>query len=427
MIDPINGAGIASAAQKTKQAAETGFKIWNWWKRNRYPSFRKGSHGVVIAIKAESSAIALQIDNDFISSLKSYADSTAREEAKLQIIKLPTHHAEKIDSHEAAEKVIRKCKAKLLLWGVAKNRNIDGRENTILELNVIVLHGQIVSTLSDAFRAEIQELLPGRLLVSKENNLIEMEWNAIGVQLAANYIVATACFLSDERKSALPLLKAFLERLKGYEVGSLPEGLRSHILLLKKKVNLAIATIYMNWAVEKQLKWRKTRDNSDLQACFDFLMKSEAIVPNQYRVAALGAIYYFVVENDIRKARNILEKWSGSSDASWAFSLAFLHAFEGNLSRASHYYKIAFRRTTNSSVMLEVEEFLEWVLDQNPDKVQLHYLIGMMQFFERDELEMGKSHFRKFLSGTSPGQFVSQIKEVQRYLEPDYKKPRKLR
>ena len=120
----------------------------------------------------------------------------------------------------------------------------------------------------------------------------------------------------------------------------------------------------------------------------------------------------------------MLENWPARiDDATGAFNVAFLYAFDGNLSAATRFYRVGFRRSTNSQVQFEIEEFLEWIIAKHPEKYQLHYCAGMFQLFTVNNKELAHRHFRKFLEGVPEGEYPVQVREVTKYLDPSFKVP----
>lgn len=418
-------ASAFATAKNIEEGAKIGWNLWEYFKSKVYPKAKAGEIGIVIALEAEGESVHNQIHNDLIHNLKKLAGS-GNSNRPFKIIALPPQHQKKIKSQDDAERVLEKCRSKLMIWGQAKARNVNGNEYTVIELNVIASHNLIVQPISVIFANEMRELIPERFLVPKDNNLLEMELNAVGMDLAAHYIVAVACYFSDDKPYALELFQVLERKLGALDATHFSEERKSHIALLKKKVLLNIVNIYLRFARDEHMKWRRTRKVSFIEKANELAQKADAIIPNLYTTAIIGSVYSFIVEENPGKARRILAKWTSTEDATWAFNIAFLCAFEGNLNRAAHFYRIGFRRESDSKVLLEIEEFLEWAMEQFPTKYQLHYSLGMMMFFGRDEVELGREQFRTFLRLVPSGEFKTQVSEVRKYLDPAFRKTKSI-
>jgi len=100
------------------------------------------------------------------------------------------------------------------------------------------------------------------------------------------------------------------------------------------------------------------------------------------KTSLLEAIYHFKVKNiddsfkALAEAKNI-----SKGDYTWALSKGFLHAYEGNLEKAYHFYKMAFRERIGINSHIQSEIFITDVLKQEPSKYQLHYCLGLLYYF----------------------------------------------
>ena len=69
-----------------------------------------------------------------------------------------------------------------------------------------------------------------------------------------------------------------------------------------------------------------------------------------------------------------------------------------------------------SRIVLEAEEFIERVLEAEPDKVQLHFNLGMINHHGKGDNKQAEAHFRRFLSETEEGKFEQQRRITNMYL-----------
>jgi hypothetical protein len=419
-MDP---ATALAAAPKVIQGAKIGWRVWKYLERFRYPKPKRGAEGIVIAFDCEDENVYKQVKNDLIYNLERLIEAR-NPTTPLQVVELPHHHIKKITSIEKAGAALHHCNGKIIFWGQAKKRSIEGEETTILELNASVRHGLVTANVSEVFAQEMREILPDRLLAKKKNDLIEMEVNAVGLNLAAHYIVAVAAFFNDIPFS-LELFLALSENLAAYDTSNMPDGLRLHIETLRRRMPVNLVYCYLHLAQVEHRKWRKERDNLDyLKASYDYSMKATAIIPGLYGAALSASLYELFINNNPQKARKSMEPWAFMNDATWAFNMAFIHAYEGNLSAARRFYKISYRRELSSITQFEIEEFLEWVLKKHPEKNELHYSAGMFHLFSNDHPELAREHFQKFLEGVNNGDHKAVVGDVQRYLDPKFELPK---
>jgi tetratricopeptide (TPR) repeat protein len=98
--------------------------------------------------------------------------------------------------------------------------------------------------------------------------------------------------------------------------------------------------------------------------------------------------------------------------------LAFLLAYKGSLTKALAEYKRASKRhLLNQRGLLEIEDFICWVVEKEPDKTQLHFCLGLINYFAKGDREQALHDFEKFLETTPSDQFVEQRKLAEAYIQ----------
>ena len=93
-----------------------------------------------------------------------------------------------------------------------------------------------------------------------------------------------------------------------------------------------------------------------------------------------------------------------------------MEAYENNLDKAERSYRKAFKYTVSPDVIFQTEEFINDVLEKDPDKCQLWYCLGMINWFVKKDRILGREAFEKFLKCRSEGDFTEQKRKVKAYL-----------
>jgi len=400
---------VTAGLKAAGETISTFGKFWLLFQKLRYPKPNRNSTGIVIAIKTENLANNLQVKNDFTSTIRRLVESDESTKS-LQILELPSYHLESLTSDREASRLLRRCRSKLIIWGIARERVVDKKNVLVLDFNVMATHDEVVKNVQDIFAAEMGELIPKRHLISKENNLLEMEMTAEGVALAARYLTGVAAYLSHNEPFAEEVFKQLSKTLS-----SLRKGLfGGRAALLEAKTNLCIAVIEIRASEADVISWRKTRNPKYLESMKSHLDVADALVQDSYSSVNKRALYLIEIEENVRGALKIFEPWKamGVDDGTWAANIAYLQLYAGNLTAASRFYKVAFRRGLDSPIVLESLEYMEWKLSKNPDKYQLYYGLGMMEFHGRKEIGSASDYFRRFLDATPEGEYVAQVQEV---------------
>ena len=130
-----------------------------------------------------------------------------------------------------------------------------------------------------------------------------------------------------------------------------------------------------------------------------YLAKLDEIAPNSYRGHLLRAVQHFV-KREIGKAISVIRKCKDISggDVTWRYSYAFLLAYRNDLQQAIQQYKLAFAGSCQDHIVAETEEFMLWVLDQEPDKFQLHFCLGYINSEAKDDDILALEEYGAFLA-----------------------------
>src|SRR5262245_48464277 len=174
---------------------------------------------------------------------------------RFALVTLPQYIASRVQTTEAAKKMVAAMKCHILIYGRTRVRSINKENTNVLELHTAVAHKEIPQPVSDAFAKEMGELfLPAKVHTPTDNDVVVFELTAQCVNFAAQYFIALASFLSRDFQYAV----AVLENLDK-ELGSSNINL-NQIAELKKRVPVNISAIRSDQAKECYRKWRKSRE-----------------------------------------------------------------------------------------------------------------------------------------------------------------------
>lgn len=139
--------------------------------------------------------------------------------------------------------------------------------------------------------------------------------------------------------------------------------------------------------------------------------------PDNYIGRQQMAIAHFVLRRDVAAATREIMACRRVKDVTWRYSRAFLLAYEGDTRRAREEYNEAFHgRLSDVTIPVQVEEFIQLVLDEEPDKVQLYFFLGLINLRAKDDPEAAGRDFRNFLDAQGSDQFPEERSLAERYL-----------
>jgi len=230
-----------------------------------------------------------------------------------------------------------------------------------------------------------------RLGFSIRNDLQGFECSSLIVGVTAKHIIGTAALLSHDADYAESLFQSLWQELprlpmRGGPLEILKAMTRKRLVdTLRFQTNVAHA------------EWRHTRDGQPLRTMRDYADRIVAIDPNHYGARLLRSIHMFVAHRDVAGARRELQRSFEGPNAVLYYNLGFLDAYEGDLDAAERNYRRASRANPDPAAALEVEEFICWILEQEPDKIHLHYCLGLVNAYAKLDYHLAIKAFEAFV------------------------------
>lgn len=381
-----------------------------WIIKRKCPKNVKGKVGIIIAITTENKNEHLKLKSDLISQVKNTI-RTRGLESVFNVIELPEYYAAEIQDYPTSLRVLEGSKAHFIIYGVCKRRMEGGKEHYFIASEAAVIHKPIPKIVSNKLSKEFAELFPRRVAFPIADEISGFEITREWVGVVSRYIIGIASFLSgdfklsfnlfEELRNELTLVKINIEQIKKLRL-RLPQRISESALALASRLYFI---------------YRRTKDDNLLTKMKPFLDILKNIDPNNYSAHLLRGIYLFLVERNIEEAKKEIKRSQNHLDATWRYSEAFLYAYEGNLDKAEGSYKKAFRAEVTSDVIFQTEEFIHDVLEIEPQRCQLWYCLGMINWKAKRDNILAKEAFEKFLSYCNGTLFLEQRRKVREYLK----------
>ncbi|MEK7263468.1 MAG: hypothetical protein AAB071_03035 [Bacteroidota bacterium] len=382
-----------------------------WKITTNTPKVKKGKVGLLIAITLENPKSKNKIKLDFTHTLSELLQhGNLRYQFKL--IELNDYHSLKITNAETANYYLKKSKCHFLLYGVAKERTIKGSLHHVINLNGIVSHKPISKETSKEFSKEFNELLPRKMTVSFEGDVFAFEFTAQLIDIVARYIIGIASLLSYDLEYARDLFEDLQKKILSIET-KLPV-----VTKIKARLPSRLITTYVEQIQLIYDLWIKTHDKRELQKMEPILSKLLSIDAKNYNGNLLSAICHFSLNRDIASAKKNIRNCRKTKDGTWRYSEAFLYAYEGNMKNAKRKYFEAFRSSNNDiTVPIQIEEFILDILDEEQDKIQLYFCLGLINYHSKQDREAAKRDFTQFISICNNSLFQEELEEAYSYVE----------
>lgn len=382
-----------------------------WLVTNKVPTNKKDKVGILIAISHEDKSKQNNFRNDFIQVL---ADLLQKGNMcyKFKLIELNEYHSSKITNEETTSKYLRKSRCHFILYGRIKERKMKGDIHHFLNLDGIVSHRPIPMEVSKQFSEEFSTVLPRKLSISREGDVFAFEFTAQWTDFVSRYIIGIASLLSGDHQYAINLFEDLKTKLDSINIQVPP------IIIIKTRLPDRLEKAYEREISLHYDRWMLNRDTTSLVALEPTLNKLLKIRPRSYYGHSTAAICAFVLRRDIKKAREEIKECKGVKDKTWYYSKAFLDAYQARMGAAESAYQTAFSHPSSDlTVPLQIEQFIVDILNQEPDKVQLYYCLGLINYGAKNDMMSAKRDFDEFLNRCPEELFPEQITKAKEYIQ----------
>ncbi len=382
------------------------FLIFIWLYLRRIPKFRKNDIGVLFAIRTDNDKVREKIKKDFFDEIERSIKSVDK---KIKVITLSEYHSEKINDNKLlAKKYHDKSKAKFILYGVARNRIQNGKEHYVIEFNESISHKTIPLDRKNNIIQDMYSVFPRNSMISYDQELTGFSLNSLIFSYGSLYILGLACAYNGFIDIAYKLHK----KCNQIKIESDTEILKTNFERIQKNNKEFLMAEIHFFAINEYLgecNWEKIGEK---------VHEAEKLCPLSYDMCTLSAIFYFHERNlKVAHERLFEAKKRATGDYTWAYSKAFLFAYEEKLDKAYNFYKLGFRNRAANNVHIQCEKFIYGILDEEPEKYQLHYCLGLLFFYKHEDFNLAREEFKIFLSEDSESRkYESIYKYVEKFI-----------
>lgn len=382
-----------------------------WLLARRLPKTRKGKVGFAVSLWCSDEEAARKVREDFVLSLQRLIKS-GRTGRSFQFMEIPSFIAEKVIDHDDAQELRLKTRAHFIIYGRVRPRRIDDSERYFLELDGIVAHKPIAKDVSQLIANEFSELLPRKVLVARENDLLAFQFASEWADVVAKYVIGIAAAVSGDLQYAEGLYSDVRTRIQQIDFPV--------FVKLRERIPKRLAELSEARAQNAYEMWARTHDDEHIIRLGELLGQhgAEDAARKTPLMLTLSAIYIFLSSRDVAKAIDCLEKIpKRDRDAAWHFNQAFLTAYQGDLKQSTRHYRNGVNYPINPDLIAKVEEFLCRILEDEPDKVQLHYCLGFFNWKIKGDHLQATNDFKKFLELRPANEFQKELELTAQWLK----------
>ncbi|MBI5889332.1 MAG: hypothetical protein HZB47_01495 [Nitrosomonadales bacterium] len=383
----------------------------SWWWSRQPPVTDFNRIGFLICISCSDDNESQKLEEDFIRPLSELLKS-GRAGDTIQVIEMPQHIAATIKSTEQATALRIKCRAHFIIHGRARVRLINGKEVHVLDLEGGVSHSPVTTTFSKTFAQEFTELMPRKLQLAKENDLLTFQFTSEWADVVARYIIGIASSISGDLDYAEKLFLDVKDRLHSKD-SKFPIYMK-----LKERTPQRLFEITLSRIRGMYFEWAETKDSSYLSQAENCI---NHLAPEYIRtkdVLNFRAIIAFVLRHDVDEAVSLIKAIGASGQPQWHLNLAFLLAYKGQFKNAIRHYRMAAELPDiPPEILAQIEDFIVWILTKEPDKYQLYYCLGYFNWKIKGDLAGAAKDFECFLANAPAIPMEKEKQLAQSWIE----------
>ncbi|WP_391557074.1 tetratricopeptide repeat protein [Robertmurraya sp.] len=343
-----------------------------WLSYRRYHRCPEGRIGVVFAIQDEDYQRYEKLKYHFIDPIKQSLDQRI-----YHVQVLPYFRCKEVSDKETAINYLGLTCSHMIIYGRCRAGNIQGEEAFEVNLNSLILHAKITEEKQKLLQTELSELIP-RVYINKKDDLTEYALTSQWLAIYTRYFIGVASLVSRNLDHAQQIFEDLKDELTTFRVNV------KAVNTIKKRINDELIGIYADrCAYNYGHLFRNSKDMEYVEEAYQYLLKVNSMKADTPFYFNMLAIFEFLRNRNIAKSRGLLRRL-GDRDAAKHYSLAFLEAYEGNLTKALQHYKRAFRLNQNPDMSIEIEEFIDYIIQLELDKYHLYLCLALINQFKGD-------------------------------------------
>lgn len=381
-----------------------------WWISRRAPRTPRNKVGFLVGIACDGDEEGKKLREDFLIPLRQLIKS-GKTGSAFHFMELPQHLAKTIIEQDDAQSVRLRSRAHFILYGRIRLRTIEGKEHHVIDLEGMVAHKPIPDHVSQSIAREFSELLPRKVRISTENDLLTFQFTSEWAAAVAKYIIGIAAACSGDLAYAEILYTDALGQLKDKDP-AFPIFQK-----LTERLPTRISELYEAKALSAHQAWVADHDPSHIEELGTYLLNvDESRKDTVQSVLNIRAIHAFLKDRDVDSAIMYLKAIKDKNNGLWHYNMAFLNGYTGDLKSAIRHYRQATMHFVPADVIAQVESFMCWVLQQEPDKYQISYCLGFFNWKIKGDKIQARNDFTDFINTSDKEQFSREIELAQQWL-----------
>ena len=358
----------------------------------RLPRAKKNCVAVLFCIEAESEKLFATASSKLVSNFQAALEHNAK--IRFNALCVPKERVAKYDLKQDEDCLELLCKTNSILLVQVRYTTDDVDDSGNFKLTVCygVRHPEIDEDVEKALSYDMAQLgAPIRSQRFEKKNTIDVfDFTTQALVFACQYIMGFAVLLAGDGQNAVTLL------LQARQIVEINEGGYFDKNNLLQLVDERLYAAYYLSAAAQLRKFQSDHSIVYLQEMDKNLELSNRIRPDTYGYNLDKAYVLVCLYKDGKAAKKCIERCKEiNQNNSWHYSEAFLCAYlDKSAGIVMSKYAKAF--TKPYANLIELLDFIEFVLEQEPDKMTLHLAAGMIYSKAGDNI-LARQHISIYL------------------------------
>lgn len=366
--------------------------------KRRLPKFKKNQYGIIFAIDIDDENQYNVINKKFV---KRFQDKLCIEEKDYRVELLNSFTSKKFlakyNTFEKKEEFLRNHRVKFIVFGNSVFGSDQEGISCKLNLHSGIMHSPMPDNNHKILQIEMDRIFNPLMDIEiyRETETNDFELNALQLNYAYEYILASSYLFS------LKTVEAFttFNNLKR-DVGTCNKNIPI-INYIKHVIDERVCFCANQIARNELCEYYEDRKKEHLDVMGFYVDTLQALSYPSYSSNLIIAIYYFLSERNISKAKKCIEECKDiKKDDNWKFSKVFLNLYQkdslNNFLTAYTVYNRAFTRGNIKNIDVNgIFDSIIIVLEEEPEKKQLYFLLFLLNYYRGDEVLM-REYFDKF-------------------------------
>lgn len=362
-----------------------GYIIYYLFKNFYYPKAKKMQNGILFVFHTQDEKTFDDAKYNIVEKFKGYMRSCMKD---FDLICLNVNKIKDYDfsNNKTMIALLERVNCMICIDVDYQVDDVNNTDNYLIRINPGVFHPEFNKQDSEFFLNEMAKVYkPIKSMgFSKQQKINKMNFTSEYLSYAVEYIVGLIAQLDNNVVLSLKMFENLYNsepfKTQNWMANEIKKGYYYSCMMVAK--HIIIGDYFNNWSV------------SVLDEAEKFIGIMNEIFPDTYEYNEMSAIINFSKYRNISKAKENIKRCREIDEKRhWVYNEAFLNAYTSN--DLGSVYSIYIKAVLSDYSISKVIEFIEKVLEEEPEKTMLHFALGFLYNENKDSC-LSFQHLKTF-------------------------------